>query len=336
MVTTPACSDACCTACLVVVVPLALALWAARLEPVVPLRVQAAPALGVAAAALGLVLLALGIADLIRRGRGLPMNAFPPRLFVRAGVYRWIRNPIYVGFGLSVAGVALARRSAAGLWVVAPITVLGMLALVWGYERHDLVARFGPSALDPPLLSLPRDVDGPPTPSQRAAVYVWVLLPWLAAFYGVQALGRAPDVFTTVLPVERGWPVLQWTEALYVLAYVTVPTAPLVALGARGLRRFAVAGIVGTLVVTLLWLVIPTVIGTPAIRAVRHARTSAGVRAGVDTRRGGAAGVPRAVGAHRRRTLGRQRAGVGPGLVAMGGLDGGLGDRGEHAHHRHA
>ena len=246
----------------VVVVPLALALWAARLEPVVPLRVPAAPALGVAAAALGLVLLALGIADLIRRGRGLPMNAFPPRLFVRAGVYRWIRNPIYVGFGLSVAGVALARGSAAGLWVVAPITVLGMLALVWGYERHDLVARFGPSALDPPLLSLPRDVDGPPTPSQRAAVYVWVLLPWLAAFYGVQALGRAPDVFTTVLPVERGWPVLQWTEALYVLAYVTVPTAPLVALGARGLRRFAVAGIVGTLVVTLLWLVIPAVIST--------------------------------------------------------------------------
>lgn len=246
----------------VVVVPLALALWARRLEPTVPLPVPPVPGLGVAAAVAGLALLATGIADLIRRGRGLPMNAFPPRLFVRTGIYRWIRNPIYVGFGLTVAGVSLMRGSAAGLWVVAPITVLGMLALVWGYERHDLLARFGAAALDPPLLSLPRDVDGPPTMAQRAAVYVWVLLPWLAAFYGVQALGRAPDVFTTVLPLERGWPVMQWTEAVYVLAYAIVPTAPLVALGARGLRRFAVAGIAGTLAVTLLWLVIPAVIST--------------------------------------------------------------------------
>jgi protein-S-isoprenylcysteine O-methyltransferase Ste14 len=244
----------------VLAVPLGLFVWATRLAPVVPLPVPPVPGLGLAAAAVGLVLLMLGIADLIRRGRGLPMNAFPPRLFVRTGIYRWLRNPIYIGFGLAVAGVSLARGSAAGLWVITPITILGMLALAWGYERHDLVTRFGPSCLEPPLLSLPRAVNGPPTWPQRAAVYVWVLLPWLAAFYGVQALGRAPDVFTTVLPVERGWPVLPWTEAVYVLAYVTVSTAPLVALGARGLRRFAVSGLVGTIVVTVLWLVIPAVI----------------------------------------------------------------------------
>lgn len=243
----------------VVVVPLALAAWAVRLDPLVPLPTPRAPLPGAVVAVLGGALLAAGIADLIRRGQGLPMNAFPPRLFVRTGLYRWISNPIYVGFGLLAAGVALATGSPAGLWVVTPVTVLGMLALVWGYERHDLVARFGPSALDPPLLSLPRDVDGPPTMPQRAAVYVWVLLPWLVAFYGVQALGRAPDVFTTVLPFERAWPVMQWTEFVYALAYVTVPTAPLVARGSRGLRRFAVSGIVGTLIVTLLWLVIPAV-----------------------------------------------------------------------------
>ena len=246
----------------VVAVPVALWSWAHRLGPVVPLPAVHAPAAGAAVAACGLVLLAFGIADLIRRGRGLPMNAFPPPLFVRAGVFRWLRNPIYIGFGLVVAGVSVTAGSAAGLWVVAPITALSMLALVWGYERHDLLARFGPSAVDPPLLSLPRDVNAPPTLPQRLAVYVWVLLPWLLAFYGVQALGRAPDVFTTVLPFERGWPVMQWTEAVYALAYVMVPTAPLVALGARGLRRFAVSGIVGTLVVTLLWLVIPAVIST--------------------------------------------------------------------------
>lgn len=241
----------------VVVVPLVLVVWAMRLESAVPLPVPRAPGWGALVAALGGALLAAGIADLIRRGQGLPMNAFPPRLFVRTGIYRWLRNPIYVGFGLLTGGVALAAGSPAGLWVVTPVTALGMLALVWGYERHDLTARFGPSAMDPPLLSLPRQVHGPPSAAQRAAVYVWVMLPWLVAFYSLQALGRAPDAFSVALPFERAWPVIQWTEAVYVSSYVIVPAAPLVALGARGLRRLAISGAAGTVVVTLLWLVIP-------------------------------------------------------------------------------
>lgn len=243
----------------VVVIPLSLAAWAVRLAPVVPVRAPHAPAWGALAAAVGLGLLATGIADLIRRGRGLPMNAFPPRLFVRTGIYRWLRNPIYVGFGWLAAGVALATGSAAGLWVVTPITVLGMLALVWGYERHDLVARFGSPALAPTRLSLPAPADRLPTAAERTAVYVWVMIPWLVAYFSVQALGRPPDAFSLALPVERTWPVVQWTEALYVSAYLVVPIAPLLALRARALRRLAVSGILGTLVITLLWLVVPVV-----------------------------------------------------------------------------
>lgn len=243
----------------VVVVPVALTAWAARLATVVPLPAPHAPAAGWVVAATGLALLALGILDLIRRGHGLPMNAFPPRLFVRAGVYRWLRNPIYIGFGLVVAGAALARGSASGLWVVAPVTALAMLALVWGYERHDLLARFGPSAMDPPLLSLPRPGSQAPTAAERAAVYVWVLVPWLVSFYALQALGPAPDAFSTALPFELAWPVVPWTEAVYVSAYLFVPAAPLLACRADGLRRLAVSGTAATIVVTLAWLVVPVV-----------------------------------------------------------------------------
>lgn len=243
----------------VVVVPLALWLWAMRLAPVVPLPGVRAPASGALVSAGGMALLTLGIADLIRRGRGLPMNAFPPPVFVRAGVFRWLRNPIYIGFGLLVAGVSVVVGSAAGLFVVAPITMLSMVALVWGYERHDLVARFGPSALDPPRLSLPRGGDGAPTFSARAAVYVWVLMPWLVIYELVQALGRPPDEFRLALSIEQGWPVVQWTEAVYVSAYACVPLAPLLARSGRGLRRFAIAGLVATIVVSLCWLIVPVV-----------------------------------------------------------------------------
>lgn len=241
----------------VVVVPLGLAAWAAKLAPVVPLDAPRASGPGAAVALAGLVLLMLGIGDLVRRGQGLPMNAFPPRLFVRTGVYRFLRNPIYIGFGLLVFGLSLAAESAAGVWVVSPVTALGMLALVWGYERHDLVARFGPACLAPPLLSLPRDTNGPPTAGQRAAVYVWVLGPWLVVYELVQALGPAPDALSLALPFEREWPVMQWTEAVYVSAYVFVPIAPLVALSARGLRRLAIAGAAATLIITVCWLAIP-------------------------------------------------------------------------------
>lgn len=241
----------------VVVVPLGLAAWAAALAPVVPLAAPRASGPGVAVALAGLVLLMLGIADLVRRGQGLPMNAFPPRRFVRTGVYRFLRNPIYIGFGLLVFGLSLAVESAAGVWVVTPVTALGMLALVWGYERHDLAARFGPACLAPPLLSLPRATAGRPSACERAAVYVWVLGPWLVAFDLVQALGPAPDAFSLALPFEREWPVVQWTEAVYFSAYVFVPAAPLVALSARGLRRLAIAGAAATLIITVCWLAVP-------------------------------------------------------------------------------
>jgi len=242
------------------VIPASLAAWSVALAPVVPPAAVHWPLAGLAAGVAGFLLLTAGMTDLVRRGKGLPMNAFPPPIFVREGIYRWIRNPIYIGFGLMVAGTSLALGSAAGLWVVTPVTVLAMLALVWGYERPDLVRRFGQAALSPVLLSLPSAVspDRPSAP-QRAAVYLWVFVPWLVTYFSVQALGPAPDSYRLAFPFETRWPVHQWTEALYFSAYLFVPTAPLVARTTSGLRRFAVAGAVGTLVVTLLWLLLPVV-----------------------------------------------------------------------------
>ena len=195
----------------------------------------------------------------MERGGGLPMNAFPPPRFVRSGIYRWIRNPMYVGFGLVAAGVSIAVGSAAGLWLVTPVTCLAAAALVYGYERHDLLRRFGPDALTPPLLSLPRGDSEAPTVPHRLAVFVWVLIPWLAAYSAVQALGRPPDAFQTAFSFERKWAVLQWTEVFYVSAYLFVPVTVLVIRTQRALRYFAVEGLIATVVVTLAWLTIPVV-----------------------------------------------------------------------------
>ena len=243
----------------VVLLPFALAGWARATADLVPLPAVHAPLAGTVLAAAGLLLLIAGMAGLVVHGRGLPMNAFPPPVLVRRGVFRWLRNPIYLGFGMAVAGVAIASGSASGLWLVAPVTALAGAALVFGYERHDLARRFGPDALSPPLLSLPRGDVELPTAPQRAAVYAWVLLPWLLCYLAVQALGRPPDGVSTMLPLERTWPVWQWTELLYASAYAFVPLAPLLITTQRDLRRFAVRGLLAIVVVTLCWLTIPVV-----------------------------------------------------------------------------
>ena len=243
----------------VVGVPLLLVLWAIVSAPMVTLPHVGNRSTGVALVMLGVLLFSLGVVALIRHGHGLPMNAFPPQRLVREGVFRWLRNPIYIGFGLSVLGVALAGRSASGLWLVTPVTWLAMAALVFGYERHDLRTRFGRDALAKPLFSLPDADDSRPTAVDRVATLAWTFVPWLMAYYAVQALGQPPDAFATMLPGEIRWPVLPWMELPYASAYVLVPMTVLVTRTRRALRGFATSGIAGTVVITLCWLVIPAV-----------------------------------------------------------------------------
>lgn len=243
----------------VVGVPLLLVLWAVLSAPMVTLpRVGNRPA-GVALMIPGVLLLSFGVVALIRHGRGLPMNAFPPRHLVRDGVFRWLRNPIYIGFGLTVLGVSLAVRSASGLWLVTPVTWLAMAALVFGYEQHDLRRRFGSDALVKPLFSLPQADDSRPTSIERLAALVWTFVPWLAVYYAVQALGRPANAISTMLPGEAQWPVLPWMEWPYASAYVLVPLALLAVRTRRALRAFASSGIAATVVITLCWLTIPVV-----------------------------------------------------------------------------
>ena len=125
------------------VVPAALALWA-------PPGAGHAPAIhdlraGAVIAAAGLLTIMGGMLALWRRGGGLPMNAFPPPRFVSSGIYGLVPHPIYGGFVLACAGVAVATGSASGLWLVTPTVAMGCAALVLGYELPDLHRRFGPA-----------------------------------------------------------------------------------------------------------------------------------------------------------------------------------------------
>jgi len=75
-------------------------------------------------------------------GRGTPAPFDPPRLLVIRGPYRFVRNPMYIGAGLSLAGAALFYESVP-LLVYGVIFLLASHLFVLSYEEPTLRRIFG-------------------------------------------------------------------------------------------------------------------------------------------------------------------------------------------------
>jgi protein-S-isoprenylcysteine O-methyltransferase Ste14 len=76
-------------------------------------------------------------------GRGTPAPFDPPRRLVVAGPYRFVRNPMYVGAALALAGAALFYRSMPLLAYAAGF-LLVMHLFVVVYEEPTLRRMFDP------------------------------------------------------------------------------------------------------------------------------------------------------------------------------------------------
>ncbi len=223
-------------------------------------------AVGLSLVAAGAGLMLWGMGELWFHGGGLPMNAYPPERYVAHGLYGWLPHPIYCGFALLMPGVFVLAQLPAGVWIVSPTLWLGTIALVVGYERLDLQRRFG-SDRPAPRLALPPASAAPPCWWHRAAAYGLLLGPWLAGYQGIAKLLHGRGGFETYLPIERTWPALPWTVALYAGAYVWVTLAPLGATSQTALRRFVRDGWVGSAFIFWCFLVLP-LIATPRPFAV--------------------------------------------------------------------
>jgi protein-S-isoprenylcysteine O-methyltransferase Ste14 len=78
------------------------------------------------------------------RGIGTPAPFDPPRRLVISGLYRWVRNPMYVGLGVVLLGEGLTFPRLT-------ITMLIMMACLWcattlfilGFEEPVLRGKFG-------------------------------------------------------------------------------------------------------------------------------------------------------------------------------------------------
>ncbi len=92
--------------------------------------------------AAGLPVLVHAFIQFVREGRGTPAPVAPTSRLVVGGLYRWLRNPMYVAVGAVIAGQALLLgRPVVGLYLAAFCAVVA--TFVHGYEEPVLRARFG-------------------------------------------------------------------------------------------------------------------------------------------------------------------------------------------------
>jgi protein-S-isoprenylcysteine O-methyltransferase Ste14 len=118
------------------VVPWLITGWDA--EPVwLPLRV-----LGALVLAAGAGVLVHAFARFVAEGLGTPAPVAPTRHLVVGGLYRWVRNPMYVAVVSCVAGQALLFGSVALALYAAGLLAL-FVSFVRGYEEPTLRRQFG-------------------------------------------------------------------------------------------------------------------------------------------------------------------------------------------------
>ncbi len=116
-----------------------LAGWRLRAAPAwwVPVRV-----LGAALAVLATGLLVSAFVRFVVEGVGTPAPVAPTQRLVVGGLYRYVRNPMYLAVVAAIVGQAL--------WLAAPVLLgyaavvaAAMAAFVYGYEQPVLARRYG-------------------------------------------------------------------------------------------------------------------------------------------------------------------------------------------------
>jgi protein-S-isoprenylcysteine O-methyltransferase Ste14 len=96
----------------------------------------------------------------VRHGGGTPVPVVPPKRFVRHGLYRWVRNPMYVGALLVLLAVVIFTGS---LWIL--VYTAGLWAALHTFtvllEEPQLKQRFG-ATYETYLKEVPRWIPRPP------------------------------------------------------------------------------------------------------------------------------------------------------------------------------
>jgi membrane-associated phospholipid phosphatase/protein-S-isoprenylcysteine O-methyltransferase Ste14 len=243
----------------IAILPIILILWAKYTKAVITLPMADNLLYGYILLIAGAIFVCAGIWSLWRSGKGLPMNAFPPKKFVKNGIYAFTRHPIYMGAAMISFGLSAVTLSASGFWLVSPIFVLLMVAYVTGFENEKTQSLFGTQEYRP-FLSLPEGSEYPPSFTERLSSYFLVFLPWLVVYEAFIFVGVPKDAIITNLPFEKHLPVWEFSELFYAFTYLFVLLVPFVIGTRKQLRSFITDIRFAIIIVGIIYLVFPMIV----------------------------------------------------------------------------
>lgn len=121
-------------------------LWFWVLPPALGFRAETTPWRLIASlpSVLGFAVAIRCIWDFGRTGHGTPAPIAPPKKLVVVGFYRFVRNPMYVGFFVGWIGLwVVFGRASAAVMIGAVAVILGVHLFVLLYEEPTLRRLFG-------------------------------------------------------------------------------------------------------------------------------------------------------------------------------------------------
>src|SRR5262249_13342212 len=98
--------------------------------------------LGIAALLIGVAVIAEAMVRFVRQGYGTPAPFDAPKRLVVAGLYRYVRNPMYLGVLAAIVGPGLCVGSGQVLAYAALVAGFFHLFVVF-YEEPHLASLFG-------------------------------------------------------------------------------------------------------------------------------------------------------------------------------------------------
>lgn len=221
-----------------ILIPAVLWFWARYTQSIVALPIIESTVAGMTLIVTGGLLMLWGMFALQYYGKGLPMNAYPPPVFVTKGPYRLFRHPIYWGFGLLMIGYFVYSGSASGLWLVSPLTVMGMVALVLGHESIDLKKRFPDQSIRT-VLDYPENKTDSADFRDRLTSLFWVGSYLILSNFMIDQLnGNVPALFGGPIKMLPAFENQYWSF----LSFVFLIIIPFVLKGKQNLREWELSG----------------------------------------------------------------------------------------------
>jgi protein-S-isoprenylcysteine O-methyltransferase Ste14 len=116
--------------------------WLTRWEVREPFLHWSTRAIGVILIAIGAAVLIGAFARFVMEGVGTPAPVAPTRQLVVGGLYRYVRNPMYLAVTAAIVGQALLLGQPV-LLRYAAVVLIGFAAFVRWYEEPTLRRRYG-------------------------------------------------------------------------------------------------------------------------------------------------------------------------------------------------